>query len=147
VHKSIAIVMMAVVAGIVTGGADSDAGKKIVEKLQGNWQLVKAETSGKPAPEEKVAGTVMTFDKDSIVIRVEGKNTNEEATYKIDASKKPVAIDLHPPKQEKVVQGILLLEGDTLKICFARRGGARPSDFKSPADQQVTLLELKRVKK
>ena len=49
-----------VVVPVLLIGADApkdDAAKKELEKFQGTWQLVSAETDGKVAPEEQVKQT------------------------------------------------------------------------------------------
>jgi uncharacterized protein (TIGR03067 family) len=134
--------------GVGARAGDVEAKKKFIEKLQGEWQMVKLETGGKPALEETVANWVMIFDKDTIDHRREGKGRKEKLTFKVDASKKPIALDIFAGKEdEKGVRGIIELEGDTLKICTAFHDGERPTEFVSPAGQRITLFKLKRSKK
>ena len=43
--------------------------------------------------------------------------------------------------------GIMMLEGDGLKLCFTKPGGERPKTFASPDGSFESLMELKRISK
>jgi uncharacterized protein (TIGR03067 family) len=137
------IVLLA--AGTLSAGGQ-DANKKVLEQLQGDWQMEKAIQGGKPAPEEKVQGSIMTFKGEKITVK-EAKRVNpEEVTFTIDASKKPSTIDITPPN-DQAVKGIFQLEGDTLKLAFSRPGSERPTEFAAPEGSQIVFIQLRRAKK
>ena len=55
-----------------------------------------------------------------------------KGTYKIDPEKTPKTIDIHYENLEiaqgRIMQGIYVLEGDTLKTCFAWSGPSSRTD-------------------
>jgi uncharacterized protein (TIGR03067 family) len=93
---------------------------------------------------------VLTFAKDVIHVRENGQNKpGEDAGYRIDATKQPIAFDLTPKvPQAMKIAGIIKLEGDDLTICLPAPTGpevGRPITFASTPE--VMLMHLKRVKK
>lgn len=137
------------IAGLAAAG-DSAADKKALADLQGEWKMVKAESNGKPLPEEKVARTTLVVDGNTMYFQ-DGEKKQEEVTITLDVSKKPHAIDITPTRKDaaKAIQGIFRREGDRLTIAFTRRGGERPTEFAAPAggEKIVTVMELERKKK
>lgn len=115
------------------------------EKFQGKWKAEKAVRNGEEAPAEELAKMSIVF-KDNVAIPHEGENARDEAEFTLDEKKKPKTIDIRPKQgNEKLIEGIYELDGDTLKICFAKAG--RPSKFESTAGSDVMFIVLKRVKK
>jgi uncharacterized protein (TIGR03067 family) len=124
-----------------TGVAQDDAAKKDLDALQGVWQMVSMEIEGKALPADEIKGFKLTFKGN------QGSHSGrdgkiEEATIKLDPSKKPKAIDM--TTQGKTLVGIYSIEGDNLKICSAKPGGNRPTEFKGGKD--VVYYVLKREK-
>jgi len=126
---------------------------KEAPKLEGDWIIERFE-----GPKDGPPGAVtMTFTADRILIKEAKREKPEEAAYTVDLKKKPATIDIRPgrpggaagagaPPKEVVVQGILEIEGDTLKLCFTRDSAERPTEFKGDAEKGVMLIILKRVK-
>ena len=50
-------------------------------------------------------------------------------TIKLDAAKEPKHIDMTGKKDGKTVQGIYIIEGDTLKIAYRFPAAGRPTSF------------------
>jgi uncharacterized protein (TIGR03067 family) len=125
--------------------AQEEAAKKDLESLQGVWQFVSME-GGDPLPPEKLKELKLTI-KGNKASHPASEGKTEEATIKLDPSKKPKAIDFTPqtgPDKGKTLLGIYAIDGDTLKICGAKVGGDRPTEFKESKD--VSLIVLKREK-
>ena len=121
--------------------AQDDAGKKDLDNLQGVWQMVSMEIEGKALPADEIKGFKLTVkgNKGSHP----GKDAkNDEATIKLDPSKTPKTIDMATKGMTFV--GIYSIEGDNLKICGAKAGGDRPTEYKGGKD--VVYYVLKRDK-
>jgi uncharacterized protein (TIGR03067 family) len=138
--------LVAVVACGILGAGSQDANKKALEQLEGVWLMEKGTQAGKPLPEEKVQGASMSFKGDKISVKGPNQNRNEEATFTIDASKKPATIDIMPPNDQQV-RGIFQVEGDSLKLAFTRPGNERPTEFAAPEGSQIVFIQLRRAKK
>jgi uncharacterized protein (TIGR03067 family) len=141
--------------------------RDLLKALQGTWQLVSTERAdGKGTAPRK--GPMMH-------VRIEGKSwsfvnnppgpggparaSGISYELKLDASKSPAHMDLirslpvnqptTTPPPRPTVSGIVKVEGDTVKFCYApglRGDGARPASFDKMAAGQM-LMTLKRVKK
>jgi uncharacterized protein (TIGR03067 family) len=100
------------------------------EKLVGIWACASGVNDGKALAEETVQKLRLTLTKDGGYKTERGKQVLFDSTYKIDAGKQPKHIDLIGTEEEntgKPAQGIYVLEGDTLKICYTmpRQGAAK----------------------
>ncbi len=144
-----ALILACVAVGTTLAGGDGDASKKFLASMQGEWNMQKAVKGGKAAgDDEKISKTTLIVKGDHISVREGDGEPREHAKIVIDASKKPIALDIIPEgKAEGKIQGIIALEGDVLKICFSRPGQDRPKAFESAEGSKDALMELKRVKK
>jgi len=128
-------------------GWGGDATKKDQEKIQGTWEPSSLSIGGKvsPAPPKELPTRVFAGDK--LTTKDPGKKGElaaEEATFKLDATKEPKHIDITRKKDSKTVQGIYLLEGDTLKIAYRFPAVGRPAAFDA---KDVFVETLKRQAK
>ena len=113
-------------------------------KLDGEWLVESME-----GPKEPKAGNVtMRFTDGKFSIMEAGRAAPENGTYTTDTTKKPAIIDIRLGNggKDMVVEALLELKGDTLRLCFRHGGGARPTEFKGDAEAGVMLITLKRVK-
>jgi uncharacterized protein (TIGR03067 family) len=117
-------------------------------KLVGEWTYVEGTKAGEKVPKDNLAGKV-TFTKDTVTVPA-GPDMKFLMAYKLDTKASPVAIDLEikdGPVKEGKAQGIIAVEGDTLKFCYvAAPGGKRPTKFESTKDNGAFYFVLKRVK-
>jgi uncharacterized protein (TIGR03067 family) len=149
----VVLVVAAAVAAIGgTASADDikeDAVKKELEKLAGTWQLISSEKDGTQAPEDEVKLTKYVIAGDRYTVQRAGK-TVEEGTIRIDPTKAPKTIDVHPTKPEgKVQMGIYEWDGDEkFRSCFTHPGSAqtRPSLFSTTEGTGHVLSVGKREK-
>jgi uncharacterized protein (TIGR03067 family) len=142
-------VLLIVAAGlsIAAGGKDDDI-KKAKEKLQGTWVVTGAEQAGEKT--DQMNGQQLTVKGDDFTATDKG-NVVFKATFKVDPTKKPAAIDVTVAEGEekgKTALGIYSLEKDELKFCFAEPGTKdRPTEFATKKDSKLMLITLKREKK
>jgi uncharacterized protein (TIGR03067 family) len=148
-----AFLMITVLAVAVPDRQDTNVkdAKPLQELLQGEWQMTQAVTGGNNNLKDqmKVNGTTLVIKGNEMKVREADRDNTEELTFTLDAAKKPAAIDLMPKRGgPRRVEGIIKIEGDTLSLCFPHAGeGERPSEFVSPPNSKVSLLQFKRVGK
>lgn len=119
-------------------------------KLEGDWVVEAFE-----GPKDEAPPGTITFHFTETKISItepDRKGKQEEVDYSVDLTKKPATLDIKPGRAggqgggpDKVVQGIVEIKGDTMRMCFARDGD-RPTEFKGDRDKGVMLITLKRVK-
>jgi uncharacterized protein (TIGR03067 family) len=148
-----AALFLFLVAGTASAADDAES-KKLLKELEGSYKMIAAERSGGPPPAgflDMIEMVSIKGNKFAIVFKSEGgKNEEKSATITVDAGKKPAQIDLKPDDGEKkdhTVQGIVVLESGTLKICWSDASDAkRPADFKTSKEDKNMLLTLKKMK-
>jgi uncharacterized protein (TIGR03067 family) len=132
-------------AGLVAvpGGLAQDDAKKDQERFQGTWQMVRGEQEGKTMEGKEIENIRLVFTGDTLFF-VHGDKKDDPIRFKLDPAKKPAALDL--THKDKVSLGIYAFDKDTLKLCYARPGKDRPTEFTAPAGSQRFALVLKRAK-
>lgn len=151
----IALVILFCSVGLMASGrpavlADDKADvEKELKKHQGTWTVESIEAGGKKLPADLFKGMTLTFEGDKYSVKM-GAQVIQAATLKLDPSKSPKTMDatvtdgLH---KGSVILGIYEINGDTLKECFDEDGKKRPTEFKTVAGTQTTLVVYRRVKK
>ena len=122
--------------------------EKDLDKFQGTWEVVSAARGGEKAPAERLKQMEIVIKEKTMEIRIEGRAV-ETATIKIDSSKDPKTIDFQAKDraENEPSRGIYQFDGDTLKLCLRKRGGKRPTEFATKADERgLVLMVLKRKK-
>jgi uncharacterized protein (TIGR03067 family) len=117
------------------------------EKIQGTWEIVSVDLGGFRQPGGAYRGWQFVFKEDKMLRQINGQ-LNREYTFKLDPTQKLKTIDLTYPIREETGKeiGIYELDGDTLKWCIDNDGLERPTEFNSPANTNVEVVVLKRVK-
>jgi uncharacterized protein (TIGR03067 family) len=119
--------------------------KADVPKLEGKYQLVAGKKNGMAIDDEsKKAAYTFTADR----IRIEGGDVKFVMGYTLDATVKPVKIDmeiLEGPEGTKgaKAQGIVEVTGDTVKIAYSVEKDKRPENFEG---KDGFYFELKKAK-
>lgn len=136
-----------VVVGFVlmAGTPKSELIKKDLEKFQGTWQLISAETDGKKAPEEQVSKIKVVIKGNKHTVLFGDKVAVKEIPFQIDPTKNPKNVDDTLP-DGRMIHGIYELDGDTLKSCVAQVGKPRPTEFAAKPGTGHTLRVFKQVK-
>ena len=127
---------------------DSEAAKKDLAQLQGEWFMVSGSAEGQPMPDElrKQMKRVCTGDEATVTI---SGQVYIKAKITVDPSKTPKTIDYQMTggfTKGKTQLGIYELDGDTFKSCFGKAGAERPTDFTSKPGDGRTLSVWKREK-
>jgi len=148
-----AFLMFTVLAVAVPDRQDPNVknAKPLQELLQGEWQMTQAVIGGNNNHKDlmKVNGTTLAIKGNQMKVREADRDNTEELTFTLNIAKKPAAIDLMPKRGgPRYIEGIIKIEGDTLSLCFSHAGeGERPSEFVSPSNSTVSLLQFKRLGK
>jgi uncharacterized protein (TIGR03067 family) len=141
--KWLAILSLAVGLAAPGDGAKKDEAKNELEKLQGTWSITKVERDGDDLSDQ-VGGAEMEINGEKYAA------PNIAASFKLDPSKNPKAIDIsytEGPAAGQTVKGIYKLDGDTFTICRAlAESGDRPKEFTAPSGSGRMLFEFKRKK-
>jgi uncharacterized protein (TIGR03067 family) len=143
----------ALAALLVAGTAkaqDADA-KKDLQSLQGTWKVISTIDSGQEVPAERIAKMTIIIEGNKLRFRMEGEPEVEEATFTLDPTKKPRAIDIVTTDrngQGRTVRGIYKIEGNRVTLCTnSAKDGERPTEFASRRQTRLGLGVLERVKK
>ncbi len=135
--------VMTCIALIAVVSLNADEKKIDAKKLEGKWVFVKGMKNGNDASDEMKKGEV-EIEKDGMTLRDGGQSFKFKFT--IDDKQTPAAIDLEitdsPFGAGMKAKGIISLEGDDFKLCYAPEGD-RPTKFDG---KDAFLFELKRKK-
>jgi uncharacterized protein (TIGR03067 family) len=140
-HRVFAVFFALAFLVLLPASADDTA--KDAEALKGMWKVTKAMRGGQPQPDVD-KGVVLHFTEDELAPEIGGKK-EKAAKYKLDPSKSPKQIDLMPMGAPESLKGIYELKGDTLKLCFARKG-ERPASFDATGED-IMYIEATKEKK
>ena len=125
---------------------DSDATKKDLAQLQGEWSMVSGSADGQPMPDEMRKQMKRVCKGDETTTTMAGQ-VYIKAKFTIDPSKQPKTIDYQMTAgftKGQTQLGIYEVEGDTFKACFGKPGAERPADFTSKPGDGRTLSVWKR---
>src|SRR5262245_41904673 len=98
---------------VVAAPAPADDKKKDEEKIQGTWTVVSYEYGGKKDREDETKKIKLVFKDGSLTIN--DPKGDKQAKFKLDATKKPKAMDITPEAEGadvKVVPAIYELKDD-----------------------------------
>jgi uncharacterized protein (TIGR03067 family) len=142
------------VACLLTAVQGDDAAKKDQELMEGTWKVVELTEQGTKIADKDLEPIEVSILANKMAIHDGGK-FREEIAFKLDAGKKPRAVDFTYTKglhTGKVELGVYTVEGDILKFCVnetkdGAKEGPRPAEFASTKENGCYLVVLKRVKK
>ena len=140
------LIGLAVTVCSLVQAEDSQALKKEMAGLQGEWSMVSGSADGQPMPEEMVKQMKRVCKGDETTTTMAGQ-IFMKAKITIDPSKKPTTIDYQMTEgftKGKKQLGIYELDGDIFKSCFGAPGAERPTDFTSKPGDHRTLSVWKR---
>ncbi|MBC7783654.1 MAG: sigma-70 family RNA polymerase sigma factor [Burkholderiales bacterium] len=99
--------------------------------IQGEWEFVRAVSDGREAPADQLGQAKVVITDRGISI-TNGTRTREEMSFKLNPDNNPKQIDqFDTANPTRLIPGIYVLEGDTLRICFNDKNPIRPTEFVS----------------
>ena len=125
---------------------DSDATKKDLAQMQGEWSMLSGSADGQPMPDEMRSQMKRVCKGDEATITMAGQ-VYLKAKIIIDPTKSPKTIDYQMTAgftKGQTQLGIYEVEGDTFKACFGKPGAERPADFTRKPGDGRTLSVWKR---
>ncbi len=128
---------------LLTKGTQSSADE--IKKLQGIWNVTAMEANGDSLPQEEVTNIVVTIQDSTYTVKL--NEGTDHGTFSIDMSSEPRQMDIHPKTGEdegRTMRAIYELTADTLRVCYARQGGSRPTTFDTSGDASFLLINYKR---
>ena len=135
------LLLTATVAGDQAKPAKPAAG---TAALQGTWAIT---SMNGQAPQEGSPELTLTFAGDKYH-QTEGGKVNERGTFKVDATKKPMTIDLvitEGGDAGKTQLGVIEVTADTLRAGFGAPGATqRPADFSGKEGFVVVMKKQKK---
>jgi uncharacterized protein (TIGR03067 family) len=148
------LAIVSLFAGVRSQAADGEAKEEAVAKdlqaFKGTWRLSSKEVDGKNFSEEEIKGVIATNDGLGKFSVRRGDKVIDEGTVKLDPTKKPRTIDVTFTEGERkgqTAQGIYEIQSDAFRVCVARPGDERPTDFSARVGSGCTLIVYKRDKK
>jgi uncharacterized protein (TIGR03067 family) len=130
-------------------GSQTEASQDELERFQGTWQLVSAESNGEKAPEERVKQIRVTISGNTHTVRFGDQVIAHDVSFELDPTKTPKEVTdtiNDGPNKGKQIRGIYRLEGDMLTSCVAAIGKERPTEFAAGPGSGHTLRVFRRVK-
>ncbi len=137
-----------------TWGADDEAGKKEMKKLEGDWRLVSAEDDGEQVPQDALKNFRLTLKGDTF--KCTDGSLSYEGTYKvIEVKGKVRKSDVTYTKPElwsgKIIPQLAeWLDDDTFRVCIPTRMAKelkRPTKFTAEKGSGQGIVVFKREKK
>ena len=131
------------------GDDASDLIKKELERFQGTWQLISAESDGEKAPEDRVKQIQVKITGNKHTVTFGEQVIARDVRFEIDpaATPKKVTDTLeNGPEKGKKVFGIYRLENEMLTSCVAAISKERPEAFESKPGSGHTLRIFRRIK-
>jgi uncharacterized protein (TIGR03067 family) len=124
-----------------------DAEKKSTGSLEGTWSAAVTTDRGKRIKALAGYETILTLNKDGSYTTVIRNQTVDAGTYKTDAKKDPMEIDMESTKgadKGKKTPGIYELNDDKIKIALAAAGEKdRPTKFEGDT---IRVMEFTKKK-
>lgn len=146
--KALLAVAISATTVSLAGAEISEAAKKDLALVQGEWTMVSGSADGQPMPEEmrKQMKRVCKSDETTTTM---GDRIFLKAKFVLDPSRHPKTIDYQVTDgftKGKTQLGIYEVEGDTFKSCFASPGAERPKEFTGNPGEGHTVSVWKRNK-
>lgn len=115
-------------------------------KLHGTWQIVRAELGGQPMPADAAEHVELEFSATGYAVRF-GQEVTDEGHWQLahaEPHHRITMIGRAGVNAGRTIPGILQLQGDRLRLCFALEGESTPTEFTAPAGTLRYLATYRR---
>jgi uncharacterized protein (TIGR03067 family) len=132
----------------IAGDDPREAARKDLASLQGAWSLVAMESEGRSIDPGEFEGWGSVYEGDRLTLKTKDA-VRRRGIVTLDPTRNPRAMntwDLDGPFADQTVPGIYELDGDNLKLCFARPGEKRPTEFTTKSGTGFLVVVYKRQK-
>ena len=117
------------------------------QALYGTWECLSAVVNGKALPEKTVDVLRLTIDRQRYKTE-KGSEVLFDSTYIVDTSKEPNEINMLGTEGDlagKEAQGIFVISGNHLQVCYTMPGNPRPTRFESLPGSKAYWIVWKKV--
>jgi uncharacterized protein (TIGR03067 family) len=150
IMKTLRIVLLTVLLALAPSSAPaqvSEAAKKDLDLLQGEWSMVSGNADGFSIPDAMLKNSKRICQGNELTAIVGGQLIMK-SKITLDPAKNPKTIDyavIEGPTKGNKHLGIYEVNGDILKSCFGAPGEERPTDFTSKEGEHRTSTVWKRL--
>ena len=142
---SISLIVFIAIATMATETSRQNALQQDINGIQGSWKIEALEADGQPAPPQ-IVGTLKLVFKDDTLAFKPGEPGFTHYKYKLNPTVQPAGFAMTHADGTNIGEsenGIYLLVGDRLKICFGS-GKQRPKEFTAGAGSGQSMYSLER---
>jgi len=114
--------------------------------LHGTWQVFKAELGGQPMPADAAAHVELEFTAEGYAVRF-GDTVTDAGSYSLTPAEPHHQITMTGRtgvNAGRTLPGIIQLQGNRLRLCFALEDDKSPSEFAAPAGTLCYLATYRR---
>lgn len=132
---------------VSAAGADDKPAKVDPKKLVGEWKITDGWKAGEKASGDALKAPIIVA-KDTVTIKGEKAEETFEFTYKVNADKGEIDLEITKPEPLKGAKtaGILKLDGDKFTLCYHPMGEKRPTEFKSTKENGFYMFVMEKKK-
>ncbi len=115
-------------------------------KLEGKWQMVRAELAGEVAPNLVTEHIVLVLAFGDYEVRY-GNEISDRGTFVLDATspqRRLILTGIEGTNAARTIPCLFQLAGDRLRVCFGLDGES-PVDFTTGPDSQRYLATYRRI--
>jgi uncharacterized protein (TIGR03067 family) len=129
------------------GESTADA---VLELLEGRWQAVYSEVAGQMTAVDEFSSIEQSFSGNEFTV-FKGGEPRYEGRFSVNRSSDPNELVLVYTKADDDMflggprNGVVQMEGDTLKMCLGAVGQTGPKDFNTTTDSSAVLTIFQRA--
>lgn len=142
-HRISSAALLVVFAFAFTCGARADD----LQAMEGKWKVASAEAGGHSVESDDLKEIVVTIMGDHYSLMT--KDGPDGGTLKLDETQKPKTMDATDTEGldvGKTIKAIYEIAGDTMRVCYALDGSARPTEFATKEGSPWLLITYRREK-